>query len=125
MKYKRELIDGEEIRVHKNLNNGKWSVSARIPKKGFQVVAHLDTVNVINAIPKISLATLKRIKTRNIRNVCAHIQGFYTTINSGQLDIKVSYNPYRNDNFTLENGEIFVRSNHAHFAKNASNFTIN
>tara|TARA_R100000458_G_scaffold16764_1_gene14416 strand:- start:690 stop:1064 length:375 start_codon:yes stop_codon:yes gene_type:complete len=124
MKYKRKLIEGETVRVHKNLNNGKWSISARIPKKGFQVVAHLDTVTLLNVTPKISQAGIKRIRTKKVRAVVAYLEGTFTFNNVSALSIGVFFNPYKNTHFVSTRGE-FTTANLAHFAPNSSHFTIN
>lgn len=131
MKYARPLIDGEPIRVHKNLNNGKWSVSAKIQGKGFQVVAHLDSVVVLNPTPKINFNGVGRIRDRQRRAVVAQIEGTYSTIKRPLLatgDI-VSYNPYRSQHFTqrtphLNNETIFTGSKIGVFAQDEPHFTI-
>ena len=124
-KYARPLIKGETIRVHKNLNNGKWSVSARIPKKGFQVVAHLDSVNLLNVKPIVSVKGVDRIRVRKVRAVVAKIEGIYTT-NSVKVDsIKIGFNPYNSYNFyTLYSGGKFKGANAAKFLPNRRYFII-
>ena len=125
MKYERPLQYGETVRVHKNLNTGKWSVSARIPKKGFQVVAHLDTVTIHNARPKVSLKGVQRIRTNKVRSVVARIQGTYmgTNIDTSRTTT-IHYNPYRNENFTYTDGTTYTGSDVAIFGDCLSHFNI-
>ena len=125
-KYARSLIKGETIRVHKNLNNGKWSISARIPKKGFQVVAHLDSVNLLNVKPIVSIKGVDRIRVRKVRAVVAKIEGIYTTsnVNKEVGTTKISFNPYKSYDFFYDCGTIFKFSIAAKFIPNSSGFII-
>jgi hypothetical protein len=101
MKYKRTPIIGETVRVHKNLNNGKWSVSGRVKGKGFQVIAHLDSVSLGNAIPKISKAGIHKVRANGVRRVCAYMQGEYKGTYGKDYGSRVSFNPYQNDHFVI------------------------
>ena len=125
MKYARQPILGETVRVHKNLNTGKWSVSARIPKKGFQVIAHLDTVTIHNAIPKVSIKGVQRIREKQVRSVVARIEGTYigTDIDTSST-ATIHYNPYRNENFTYTDGTIYTGSSVATFHSASTHFNI-
>lgn len=125
MKYARQPITGKTVRVHKNLNTGKWSVSARIPKKGFQVIAHLDTVTIHNAIPKVSLKGVQRIRKNNVRSVVARIEGTYIGTNiDTAANTAIHYNPYRHENFTFTDGTIYTGSSVATFHSASSHFNI-
>tara|TARA_R100000808_G_scaffold13906_2_gene33322 strand:- start:15417 stop:15794 length:378 start_codon:yes stop_codon:yes gene_type:complete len=125
MKYARKPITGETVRVHKNLNTGKWSVSARIPKKGFQVIAHLDTVTIHNAIPKVSIKGVQRIREKQVRSVVARIEGTFIGTNiDTAASTAIYYNPYRNENFTYTDGTIYKGSSVGTFHSAASHFNI-
>jgi hypothetical protein len=126
MKYARPLIENETVRVHKNLNNGKWTIRARVHGKGFQVMAHVDNVTILNPTPKVSIPGVARIISNQVRAVVACIEGTYCTKAGtyGLMEhVDVRYNPYRNSQFTTTNG-IFKAAKVAVFEANNPHFTI-
>ena len=124
MIYERELIKGELVRVHKNLNTGKWTVSAKIPGKSWQPVKSLDNITLHDASPIVSLSGVNRIRNKNSREVIAKIEGYYISNTSKTTDYSVHFNPFRSEDFTLENGTVYHNSNYAYFTSDCGHFYI-
>ena len=121
LKYARQPIQGEPVRVYKNLNNGRWSLQARIAGKSWQVITHLDAVSLRNPKPVISLTKLAQIRREQRKTVCAYIEGTYS---QDLLDActEVHYNPYRAKDFTYTDGAIFKGASVATFSPNCGHF---
>ena len=122
MKYAREIKPDEHVRVHKNLNTGRWTVCAKVPGKSWQAIKSVGQITIKNAVPIVSLSGLERLRRNKSREVIAKIEGFYVDDNYNTTDTSIHFNPYRSDDFTTRTGEVFKQANKAYFPPNNAGF---
>jgi nitrite reductase/ring-hydroxylating ferredoxin subunit len=112
------IAPGTRVNVYMNLNRAKrgldtiWSVQV-----GGKVVGYCDRCTVANATPKVSASGHRRIVEKGHREVYAKIEGEWaapTTPADGEL---IRCNPFRQAEFTRENGDIYTGSAFASFGK--------
>lgn len=93
---------GTPVWIHRNLQNGLWSVTDPRTRR---VIAHVPAVAVADAAPKVSAATCRRIREAGRRRVGAWITGTIAPLpadlTAGQ---PLRFNPHRGDAFTLPDG---------------------
>ena len=89
-------LEGRQVKVYRNLNNGLWSVML-----GERVVAHLATVNLLNVTFRVRPAGRLRVLAEQRRNVHAYALGTFTAAETPAQAL-VSYNPYRAAHFYLD-----------------------
>lgn len=93
-------IIGKEVRIYRNLNNGRMSVQCK--KDGRWLVAGHVTDCIIEAVTfKISEAGRQRVIRENTKNVHAWGQGklLVQFDLSKRASIELSYNPYKHETF--------------------------
>lgn len=73
--YRRPPLPDEEVRVHRNLNTGGWSVLARVPGRGWRVIARLTYVALRDVSFVCREGGAHRALRTGQRNVHAFAQG--------------------------------------------------
>ena len=96
-----DLTPGQRVRVHRNLQNGLWSVT---DPKTRRVICHVPSIALDNATPKVSLATMRTIRAKNRRRVGAWIEGTVSAQAGSESGEPLRFNPHRGDTFTLPSG---------------------
>ena len=92
------MIDlSRPVKVYRNLHNGLYSV-----KQGRYVVAHVDSITLVNADFIVNESGRQRVIRDKKKNVHAFISGMVVAVNTvkscaGMID--VIYNPYLYNNF--------------------------
>ncbi|MFG1594167.1 hypothetical protein [Halobacteriovorax sp. CON-3] len=105
MTYK-ELL-GKNVKVYRNLNNGRWSVSY----KG-RVVAHLEEIAIIPTKYHVNENGRQRVISKKRKEVHAWINGTVVKVENEHSGFEVSYDPYRYGHFfNNENYDIFESLN--------------
>lgn len=100
---------GQPCRVHYNLRTGKWSVSIMVDhgngKRWWNVRGNYDAVTIRNAVPRVNLSGVQKIRDRQRRKVVAQVDGVLVSINQAEKSysssrmVRVHYNPHRHDLF--------------------------
>lgn len=88
------------VDAYRNLSRGCFSV-----RRAGRVVGHIETLALADARFVVSAAGVRRVQTRQAREVVAFVQG--VPIESGPLPreaVRVRFCPYRGAHFTLEDG---------------------
>jgi hypothetical protein len=101
------------VTVHYNLRTALWSVTDRepgSPTKG-KVIAHLETVALLNPVAKVAESTHARIVEGNRRRVYARIEGELLdeipTIPDTDGN-RIRLNPHRCSHFTDTHGDRWI-----------------
>ena len=89
---------GQPCRVHFNLHTHLWSVSVKT-SKGWRVRGNVESVTISNAVAKVSLSGVARIRAKQCRAVVARVEGVLVELNGSPLATRVHYNPYRCESF--------------------------
>lgn len=108
MKYPRTLQHLEEVKVYRNLHNGKLSVIAVNDVGNKSVVAHVDNIALLNPKFIISEAGRQRVLRTRQKNVHGFVTGKVIKVNIDyKLDLpnKITYNPYKYSSFVRVNTE--------------------
>jgi len=114
---------GDRVRVYKNLTTGKWSITVKVPGKGWRLSRHADTVVILNAVPHCSTAGAARIRRTRSREVVARIEGTLVNVDASTCSgTPIRYNPFRSDHFTTPDGDTFTGCREAHFPLKAGHF---
>lgn len=92
-----------KVFVYYNLHKKLWSIKAlEGPNKG-RVIKHAMTVNLRDAVPKVSKAGRRRVLKEGRKNVHAGIVGHLMATYCAKVeDLKgepITYNPYLYDSF--------------------------
>lgn len=101
----RTVSTGDKVRIYRNLNNKKWSVRAMNGEFKNKVVAHLDTVTLVDAKFIVSEASRQRVCTEKRKNVHAYAQGIiesFSAIEATECSDFITYDPYRSGFFCHE-----------------------
>lgn len=69
------MADTLRVRVYRNLHNGKLSVQARIPGKGWRVVAHAAAIRLANVTFEVSETARQRVLRTGRKEVHAFAVG--------------------------------------------------
>ena len=106
MKY---LIDkpdyGRRVQVYRNLHKGCYSVRC---KKLDRVIYHTDEINLNCVRFKVSQRGRMRVIREKRKNVHAVIEGTWAPKVHGDLDERVTYNPYTMEHFGFEAGNYIL-----------------
>lgn len=126
MKYLREPVKGERVRVYYNLHRSVWSVQNT---KG-QVIAHLPEVSLTNVSWVVRPAGRAKVIAEGKKNIHAFGVGNYTAIAGGFVDShggltepkvnslkRARYNPYKAGHFIDEDGKKLTQSIFAEFTR--------
>jgi len=115
------------VRVHYNLRTHVWSISIKVPGKGWRVADHRESVTLRHARPVVSRAGVDRIRAKQSREVVARIEGtigYYSKpIDEPVEGRRVRFNPYRSYDFTFDTGEAYTGSTRAYFPSGVGYFT--
>lgn len=84
--------------VYYNLHKKLWSVKALSGTNKGKVIAHKTSLCLQDCVFKVSQAGRARVMKTKQKNVHAGVVGFVSQ-DKFDSDIKVSYNPYKNDYF--------------------------
>ena len=92
----RAVTVGDYVRVHRNLNNGRWVVTATTGAYKGLVVAYADTVALDDVTTKVSAAGQARVAAGGHRDVHAWLLGTLSTPTAEDLDARrvVTYRPH-------------------------------
>lgn len=96
-----------QVDVYKNLHEDKWSIKDR---KSGRVIGHANQVTIIDATFIVQPAGRGRVLKEKRKNVHAFVRGTLSSdLPNDQLAEakiqKVTYDPYKADHFTTENGQ--------------------
>lgn len=86
-------LTGRTVKVHRNLQNGLWSITF-----ANKVVAHAPTVHLANVTFPVSQAGRQRVLRERQKNVHAYAQGTYCR-QGGAACVPISYDPYASGYF--------------------------
>jgi hypothetical protein len=90
---------GDLVKVHRNLNNGLWSVTAKTGEYKNKVVAHCSNISIKDVTFVISEAGRARVNRERKKNVHAWCVGTITSFEKNSVvGIKrkqVTYDPYK------------------------------
>lgn len=91
-----------QVFVYRNLHRKCYSVRCEKTKR---VIAHVNKIQLINPLFKVSIAGRERVRKERKKNVHAGVKGEWNGDVWGQYDttasVKVTYNPYLYDTFVL------------------------
>lgn len=97
----RKAVEGQKVKVYKNLHNGLWSIKDYATGL---VLGHVEEVRLTNATFYVSEKGRQRVIKEQSKNVHAFVIGHLTEIQFYDLDVEVTYNPYKYDSFVTRNG---------------------
>lgn len=90
----------EKVFVYRNLHKNCFSVKSLKTKR---VIAHVTQILLTNVEFKVSQAGRKRVLREKRKNVHAGVVGFWNKFNNDKkLSTKIYYNPYKYENFVIE-----------------------
>lgn len=99
----RTMEIGSLVKVHRNLNNGLWSVTAKTGEYKNKVVHHCANISISNVKFVISDAGRKRVLRENRKNVHAWCVGILTSVSEKEtipeISKQVTYDPYKHGFF--------------------------
>lgn len=90
---------GERVRVHKNLQNGRWTIRTRNSAGAWSVAEYRDEITLSDATPKASEAGARRINRNGKRSVVACIEGTLESCAPTSDGVEIHYNPFRRADF--------------------------
>jgi hypothetical protein len=76
----RAVAVGDAVRVHRNLNNGMWVITATTGAHKGLVVAYADAVALDNVTTKVSVARQAKVAAGAHRDVHAWLVGTLSTV---------------------------------------------
>ena len=97
-----ELL-GERVFVYRNLHRKCYSVKSL---KTGRVIAHVDSIDLVNVTFKVSEAGRQRVIRERRKNVHAGVVGFIADVSLLGQSTKVTYNPYKFDSFIKKDTEL-------------------
>ena len=97
-------IVGQQVKVYKNLNNGKISIKMKVDGKE-KVVGYADKVTLKNVTFKVQEGGRQRVIKERQKNVHAFVCGELVAIDGLKLELGsiFTYNPYNNAQFVDRN----------------------
>lgn len=112
----------DKVKVHRNLNNGLWSLTATTGEHKGKVIYHCAQISLSNVVFKVSAAGRNRVLQEGRKNVHAWCIGTLQSLSepegfSYQTAKQVTYDPYKYGFFYQENNEnvTFDTLNEIHF----------
>lgn len=106
---KRSLIEGERVRMYKNLNNGLMSTMSWNNRHGdkARVIAHVEDLLLEDCKMIVQPAGNRKAKREKERNVHAYVEGnVRLNVNKNFIwDGYLYYNPFKCNHFKLVKGE--------------------
>ena len=96
---------GERVFVYRNLHKKCFSVKSL---KTGRVIAHVNSIDLINVSFRVSQAGRQRVLRERRKNVHAGVVGFVASGLSNNLNMDITYNPYKYNSFVLKDTEIPV-----------------
>ena len=94
----REIDPDTPVRVYRNLGPGlRYSV-----QQGGLVAAHADEITLFDCRFIVSEAGNARVREEGRKNVHAYVEGYVGGTPPDAPGVKVGYNPYHSDHFTLD-----------------------
>lgn len=94
----RNLELEQKIKVYRNLRTGGFSI---LDHKTGLVVAHANTITIVNAEFKVNEKGRQRVLREKQKNVHAYVCGtFFPNYAVKSIGKEVSYNPYEQSSFT-------------------------
>lgn len=100
-----DVAPGQRVYAYKNLTRGCWSLKALDgPNKG-KVIAHLDTLTLRDASPKVSAAQVRWMREHKSRLVCAGIVGTFNGEAASLWGARVRFSPFTRDDFYLPDND--------------------
>lgn len=97
-----------KVFVYRNLHKKCFSVKCLKTKK---VIAHVDSITLINAVFKVSEAGRQRVLRERQKNVHAGVVGHIADVNLICQTTRVTYNPYKFDSFVDSEGKKISQAN--------------
>ncbi len=94
---------GQKVFVYRNLHRKCYSVKS---VKTGRVIAHVDSIDLADAVFKVSESGRQRVLKSRQKNVHAGVMGYITDVSIVCQPIKVTYNPYRFDSFIRRDNEM-------------------
>ncbi len=93
----------EKVFVYRNLRKKCYSVKSLKTKR---VIAHVDSINLIEVKFKVSEAGRQRVLRTKQKNVHAGVIGYIADISLLCQSSNVTYNPYKFDSFVNKDNEM-------------------
>lgn len=87
---------GEKVFVYRNLHRKCYSVKSL---KTGRVIAHVDSIDLINVVFRVSEAGRQRVLKTRQKNVHAGVVGYIADVSLLRQSSKIVYNPYKYDSF--------------------------
>jgi len=128
LKYKRDLVRGEKVKVYRNLTDGKISV---MDSKG-RVVSHVEHIWLCDAKFIVRESGRQKVLLEKRKNVHAFVSGSiippsydrFLNLNV-ESAVRVTYNPYKQDKFfEAETGEPILSAKGVSVDKNGKIWAI-
>jgi hypothetical protein len=94
---------GEKVFVYRNLHRKCYSVKS---VRTGRVIAHVDSIDLIDVRFKVSEAGRQRVLKTKQKNVHAGVVGYIADVSLLCQSSKVTYNPYRFDSFIRKDNEM-------------------
>jgi hypothetical protein len=95
----RTLQKGDLVKVHRNLNNGLWSITAKTGEFKNKVVHHCSHLSISDVKFVISAAGRSRVQREGRKNVHAWCVGVITSLEDSHFSTEsfkqVTYDPYK------------------------------
>jgi hypothetical protein len=97
--------EGLLVEVYKNTRGKCWSVRASEGPERARVIAHCDSILLRDVKFVVRPTGRNLVRASRQKNVHAFAKGRVTSSEPGGPWARVTYDPYVNDTFVLENGE--------------------
>ena len=94
---------GHKVFVYRNLHRKCYSVKSL---KTGRVIAHVDSIDLINVVFRVSEAGRQRVLREKRKNVHAGVVGYIADVSLLCQSNNVTYNPYRFDTFIKKDNEM-------------------
>jgi len=103
---------GERVFIYRNLHKKCYSVKSL---KTGRVIAHVDSIDLIDVTFKVSQAGRQRVLNERRKNVHAGVVGYVANPIINDRPIDVTYNPYKYNSFVIKDNELPIfKATHAH-----------
>lgn len=89
-----QRLEGQKVRVHRNLNNGAWSITHH-----GKVVAHAEALRLHGVEFVVQGKARDRAKLERVRNVHAWAEGTFTSRLTDYTSTIVTYHPFLDKGF--------------------------
>jgi hypothetical protein len=103
--FKGVTMIGERVFVYRNLHKKCYSVKSL---KTGRVIAHVDSIDLVNFSFRVSKAGRERVLREKRKNVHAGVVGYVSCPVNKAYSTDVTYNPYKYNSFVLKNNEVPV-----------------